>query len=315
MKPAALARVAQFRRYMTLERNLSAHTDSNYARDLAALVKFCDARKLEDWSALDSQYVRQFAAHSHAKGLAGRSIQRRLSAVRSFFEFLVHETRIQQNAREPVTDPMTSRATRPSMCARPKRSAVFQRRSTPIKWRACWRFLRATSSSLAIARSWSCFTRPGCALQQYYEIFFFFLKKKKNKKKPNTELLVSDSVHFVQDAMAGSLMSSRSIGPSASWCSPIGRRSRLPRLRPRRSRTVDLGRRARECPRRQPIDSRPQSRCGHRPVDEGVRLFGPHRDGGGRFESGAREHPDDRSRRIQIRGRGGEVWTSATSRS
>jgi integrase/recombinase XerC len=100
MTPAALARVAQFRRYMTIERNLSAHTDSNYARDLAALVKFCDAHKLEDWSAVDSQHVRLFAAHSHAKGLAGRSIQRRLSAVRSFFEFLVKETRVQELARE-----------------------------------------------------------------------------------------------------------------------------------------------------------------------------------------------------------------------
>jgi integrase/recombinase XerC len=101
MTPGAIARVAQFRRYMTIERNLSAHTDSNYARDLAALVKFCDAHKLDEWSALDSQHIRQFAAQSHAKGLAGRSIQRRLSAVRSFFEFLMLETRIQQTA-DPI---------------------------------------------------------------------------------------------------------------------------------------------------------------------------------------------------------------------
>ena len=100
MTPAAIACVAQFRRYMTIERNLSAHTDSNYARDLASLVKFCDAHQLESWSAVDSQHIRLFAAHSHAKGLAGRSIQRRLSAVRSFFEFLVKETRVQELARE-----------------------------------------------------------------------------------------------------------------------------------------------------------------------------------------------------------------------
>src|SRR5438309_450384 len=106
MTPAALARVAQFRRYMTVERNLSAHTDSNYARDLAALVKFCDTHKLGDWSALDSQHIRRFASDSHGKGLGGRSIQRRLSAVRSFFEYLVRETRIQQNAPEPPADPI-----------------------------------------------------------------------------------------------------------------------------------------------------------------------------------------------------------------
>jgi integrase/recombinase XerC len=89
--PAALERVAQFRRYLLTERRLSAHTDSNYARDLTALVKFCDLHDLEDWNAVDSQHIRIFAAHSHAKGLGPRSVQRRLSAVRGFFDFLVRE--------------------------------------------------------------------------------------------------------------------------------------------------------------------------------------------------------------------------------
>jgi integrase/recombinase XerC len=103
MLPAALERVAQFRRYMTTERRLSAHTDSNYARDLAALVKFCELHGLQDWSAVDSQHIRLFAAHSHAKGLAPRSIQRRLSAVRGFFEFLVRESVEEQRAQKRPT--------------------------------------------------------------------------------------------------------------------------------------------------------------------------------------------------------------------
>jgi integrase/recombinase XerC len=91
MTPAALEWVARFRRYMKTERRLSAHTDSNYARDLAALVKYCDKSGLEDWTALDNQHIRVFAAHSHAGGLSPRSVQRRLSAVRSFYEFLLRE--------------------------------------------------------------------------------------------------------------------------------------------------------------------------------------------------------------------------------
>ena len=39
MTPAALEWIAGFRRHLATERRLSAHTDSNYARDLAALVK------------------------------------------------------------------------------------------------------------------------------------------------------------------------------------------------------------------------------------------------------------------------------------
>jgi integrase/recombinase XerC len=92
MSPAALEWVARFRRYLGSERRLSAHTDSAYARDLAALVKYCERMKIPDWSRLDSQHLRAFAAHSHAAGLGARSIQRRLSAVRSFYRFLLRES-------------------------------------------------------------------------------------------------------------------------------------------------------------------------------------------------------------------------------
>jgi integrase/recombinase XerC len=105
MTPAALEWVARFRRYMSLERQLSRHTDSNYARDLAAFVKYCDKTGLEEWSALDSQHVRVFAAHSHAGGLSPRSVQRRLSAVRSFYEFLIREndSKVPPGKRSGVT--------------------------------------------------------------------------------------------------------------------------------------------------------------------------------------------------------------------
>jgi integrase/recombinase XerC len=89
--PAALEWLTRFRRYLSSERRLSAHTDASYARDLAALVRFCDRERIAEWGALDSQHVRRFAAHSHKGGLAPRSIQRRLSAVRSFYAFLLRE--------------------------------------------------------------------------------------------------------------------------------------------------------------------------------------------------------------------------------
>jgi integrase/recombinase XerC len=95
MTPAALECIARFRRYLSSERRLSAHTDQSYTRDLAALVKFCDRHKLADWGDLDSQHLRSFAAHSHAGGLSPRSIQRRLSAVRSFYGYLLRESQLE----------------------------------------------------------------------------------------------------------------------------------------------------------------------------------------------------------------------------
>src|SRR2546423_113586 len=53
MTPAALEWVARFRRYMTSERRLSAHTDRSYSRDLTALVSFCDRSGVADWDRLD----------------------------------------------------------------------------------------------------------------------------------------------------------------------------------------------------------------------------------------------------------------------
>ena len=70
---------------------MSAHTDRSYARDLAALEQFCDRAGVGGWQELDPQHVRSFAAHSHAAGLGPRSIQRRLSAVRSFYAYLLRE--------------------------------------------------------------------------------------------------------------------------------------------------------------------------------------------------------------------------------
>ena len=54
--------------HLGTERRLSPHTASNYARDLRALADFMERGNLADWSKVDSQHVRMFAARSHAGG-------------------------------------------------------------------------------------------------------------------------------------------------------------------------------------------------------------------------------------------------------
>lgn len=110
MTPASLEWISKFRRFISTERTLSKHTDSNYARDLAALVGFCDKQGIEEWARLDSQHLRMFASHSHATGrLAPRSIQRRLSAVRTFLEFLIREKVLTNNPGRDVRAPKAPR--------------------------------------------------------------------------------------------------------------------------------------------------------------------------------------------------------------
>lgn len=109
MTPEALDWVARFGVHLGAERRMSPHTRSGYLRELKALVGWCDRQSVADWQALDTQHVRMFAARSHAGGLAPRSVQRRLSAVRSFLRWLQREKAVTGNPALDVRAPKTRR--------------------------------------------------------------------------------------------------------------------------------------------------------------------------------------------------------------
>jgi integrase/recombinase XerC len=91
------------------ERRLSAHTSDAYAHDLNEFVEFCTQQNVTSWTELDSQHVRQFAAREHRRGIAPRSIQRRLSAIRSLCNFLVREHVIKHNPASDVRAPKVNK--------------------------------------------------------------------------------------------------------------------------------------------------------------------------------------------------------------
>jgi integrase/recombinase XerC len=80
-----------------------------YRHDLKALAQWCDRNGIEQWHALDHQHVRSFAARSHARGLKGRSIQRRLAALRTFFGFLQREGALKRNPGLDVPSPKSGK--------------------------------------------------------------------------------------------------------------------------------------------------------------------------------------------------------------
>jgi integrase/recombinase XerC len=95
--------------HLSRERRLSPHTASNYARDLRALADYAERGSIRDWKSIDSQHVRMFAARSHAAGLNPRSVQRRLSAVRGFFNYLVRERAVVANPAVDVRAPKAAK--------------------------------------------------------------------------------------------------------------------------------------------------------------------------------------------------------------
>jgi integrase/recombinase XerC len=84
---------------------MSGHTQSAYRHDLLALAEFGGRRKLDAWPAFDHAQLRAFAADLHGAGLSPRSIQRHLSAARTFYEFLMREGHCARNPAREVRAP------------------------------------------------------------------------------------------------------------------------------------------------------------------------------------------------------------------
>ena len=105
MQAGASAWIERYLAHLRTERRLSPHTESNYRRDLGAFAAYCDTERIGTWSKLDSFHIRTFAAREHRDGLGPRSVQRRLSALRGFFNYLIRERVIEANPAVDIRAP------------------------------------------------------------------------------------------------------------------------------------------------------------------------------------------------------------------
>ena len=99
--------VARFLRHLGVERQLSPITLLNYQRQLDALIALADEAGLKSWSQCDAAQVRSFAVRSRRAGLGPASLALRLSALRSFFDWLVGQGELSATCQKILTS-MTS---------------------------------------------------------------------------------------------------------------------------------------------------------------------------------------------------------------
>ncbi len=97
--------IDRFIEHLEFERRLATLTCKNYRRDLRALDDWCDEAGVESWDDLDSEHVRAWAAACFRRGLGSKSIQRRWSAARTFFRYLLREKHVRKNPVQSVTAP------------------------------------------------------------------------------------------------------------------------------------------------------------------------------------------------------------------
>ncbi|NUF48797.1 tyrosine recombinase XerC [Gilliamella sp. ESL0250] len=97
--------VDQFLNYLKSEKQLSLNTQINYRRQLYALISLAKESEISNWQDLDSSAVRVLISRSKQKGLQARSLSLRLSALRSFCDWMVKNERLTANPARGVLNP------------------------------------------------------------------------------------------------------------------------------------------------------------------------------------------------------------------
>ena len=97
-----------FNRYINhlqAERNASAYTVRNYKTDLLDFFRFLLEKKVSSLEQVERQVLRDYLAHLVKRGIVKASIARKLSAIRSFYRYLVREKLIAANPIERISSP------------------------------------------------------------------------------------------------------------------------------------------------------------------------------------------------------------------
>jgi integrase/recombinase XerC len=92
-------------RYLIAERNASMHTVSNYRREIAQFLQFARERGVREWENVTPALLRQWLAALHAQGYVKASIVRRISELRSFYNWMVHSNLVSANPVQAISAP------------------------------------------------------------------------------------------------------------------------------------------------------------------------------------------------------------------
>lgn len=96
--------IAKFLEYIKVEKRYSAHTITSYRKDLEDFSLFLlDTESLDDLRKVDKKKVRNFIVELNEQGLSKRSINRKISTLKSFYNFLLKISEINVSPLESIS--------------------------------------------------------------------------------------------------------------------------------------------------------------------------------------------------------------------
>lgn len=98
--------VEKYLRYLRYEKNYSSHTEISYFTDLGQFSEFlnskCEGAPLQD---ADGDMIRQWIVSLIGSGVSARSVNRKLSSLKSFYRYLIRVGEMKQSPMKKVIAP------------------------------------------------------------------------------------------------------------------------------------------------------------------------------------------------------------------
>ncbi len=109
MSPDSKQQLQNFFQYLEFEKRLSAHTLKSYRNDLQFLHDYSQSNAISDWQLINAIDIRKLIAQRHKQSISSSSLQRQLSAIRSFYDFLIKRQLAEDNPARHVKAPKQQR--------------------------------------------------------------------------------------------------------------------------------------------------------------------------------------------------------------
>ncbi|NRB38392.1 MAG: tyrosine recombinase XerC [Pseudomonadales bacterium] len=97
--------IGQYIQHITVVRRLSPHTSSNYQRDLRQAASYFNDKQQPNAFDLTQHDIRAYTNYQHRKGLHSKSLRRKLSSLRQFYDFFIQEGLANSNPALDIKPP------------------------------------------------------------------------------------------------------------------------------------------------------------------------------------------------------------------